>query len=197
MERRYSARPYEGFFTGGGLHHFQNFEPEDNGRVLTVREALRRSVNLVCIRLMRDVVRHYMFNLPDSSTGFLEDPQDPVRQEYLTRFADREGAEYLQRPLPKAEHPPGGNRRPIHGLRAQPLQPDRPRLPGAGPSAVVMAGGNVRGPDAGNYKFTSGLTAQILKMLAPVLSPLTSQIGTPDPGRCDSLGRNPIVAAAP
>ncbi len=97
LDRRYSASPHEGFFTGGGLHYFENFEPEDNARVLTVREALRRSVNLVFIRLMRDMVHHFMFNLPDSSTSFLEDAQDPVRQEYLTRFADREGAEYLRR----------------------------------------------------------------------------------------------------
>jgi membrane peptidoglycan carboxypeptidase len=58
MERTYSANPAEGFFTGGGLHHFDNFEPEDDHKTMTVREALTRSVNLVFIRLMRDVVRH-------------------------------------------------------------------------------------------------------------------------------------------
>lgn len=45
LDRKYSANPGETFFTGGGAHHFENFEREDNGRVLPVREAFRRSVN--------------------------------------------------------------------------------------------------------------------------------------------------------
>ncbi len=28
MERRYSASPYEDFFTGGGVHHFENFDQD-------------------------------------------------------------------------------------------------------------------------------------------------------------------------
>ena len=58
LQRPYSASPAEAFFTGGGLHQFSNFEPEDDGRILRVREAFHRSVNLVFIRLMRDLVRH-------------------------------------------------------------------------------------------------------------------------------------------
>ena len=34
MERSYSASPAEGFFTGGGLHTFENFNREDNGKVM-------------------------------------------------------------------------------------------------------------------------------------------------------------------
>ena len=56
MERSYSANPGEGFVTGGGLQVFHNFEPEDDGRNFTVREAFRGSVNLVFIRMMRDIV---------------------------------------------------------------------------------------------------------------------------------------------
>ena len=97
MQRRYSADPSEGFFTGGGLHHFVNFDPRDDGRVLTVREALRNSVNLVFIRMMRDVAHHYMFNAPASSATLLEDASDPLRREYLSRFADREGSQFLGR----------------------------------------------------------------------------------------------------
>lgn len=97
MQRRYSADPSEGFFTGGGLHHFENFDPRDNGRVMTVREALRNSVNLVFIRMMRDVAHHYMFNAPASSATLLEDASDPLRREYLSRFADREGSRFLAR----------------------------------------------------------------------------------------------------
>jgi len=97
MQRRYSADPSEGFFTGGGLHHFVNFDPRDDGRVLTVREALRNSVNLVFIRMMRDIAHHYMFNAPASSATLLEDASDPLRREYLSRFADREGSQFLGR----------------------------------------------------------------------------------------------------
>ena len=43
LERRYSASTGEGFFTGGGLHHFDNFKREDNGRVMSLRDGLRNS----------------------------------------------------------------------------------------------------------------------------------------------------------
>ncbi|MDP3565308.1 MAG: hypothetical protein Q8R70_12550, partial [Methanoregula sp.] len=36
MERRYSAGPWERFFTGGGLHTFANFNKEDNNKVMPV-----------------------------------------------------------------------------------------------------------------------------------------------------------------
>ncbi|MES2297622.1 MAG: transglycosylase domain-containing protein [Pseudomonadota bacterium] len=97
LERTYSANPGESFFTGGGVHHFNNFKKEDNGRIMTVREALRHSVNLVFVRLMRDVVHFYMFQTPGSSATLLADADDPRRANYLARFADREGREFLQR----------------------------------------------------------------------------------------------------
>ena len=97
MERRYSASPAEGFFTGGGLHHFENFEAADNQRVLTVREATTRSVNLVYIRLMRDLVRHLMFHQPGAAAALRADGDDPARQALLARFADKEGREYMAR----------------------------------------------------------------------------------------------------
>ncbi|HEY9028877.1 MAG TPA: transglycosylase domain-containing protein, partial [Burkholderiaceae bacterium] len=97
MERTYSANPAEGFFTGGGLHHFDNFEPEDNGRTMTVREALTRSVNLVFIRLMRDIVHHVMARGEGESAALIDDEDDPRREAYLSRFADREGREFVAR----------------------------------------------------------------------------------------------------
>ncbi|MDQ2991133.1 MAG: transglycosylase domain-containing protein, partial [Pseudomonadota bacterium] len=95
IERKYSGSPGEGFFTGGGLHHFGNFSKLDDSKILTVRQALRNSTNLVFVRLMRDVVRYYMFQLPGSSAALLADSDDPRRAEYLARFADREGREFL------------------------------------------------------------------------------------------------------
>ncbi|MCK0507317.1 transglycosylase domain-containing protein [Aromatoleum anaerobium] len=97
LERRYSASPGESFFTGGGLHTFNNFRREDNGRTVTVREALQASINLPFVRLMRDIVRHTMYQVPGSTAKLLEDDSDPRRGEYLSRFADREGQVFLRR----------------------------------------------------------------------------------------------------
>ena len=97
LEREYSASTGEGFYTGGGVHHFGNFNKDDNGRVMTLRQALRNSVNLVFVRLMRDVVHFYMFQSPDSSASLLKDADDPRRAQYLARFADKEGREFLHR----------------------------------------------------------------------------------------------------
>jgi membrane peptidoglycan carboxypeptidase len=97
FERKYSGSPGEGFFTGGGLHHFGNFSKLDDQRILTVRQALQNSTNLVFVRLMRDVVRYYMFQLPGSSAALLADADDPRRAGYLSRFADREGQTFLAR----------------------------------------------------------------------------------------------------
>ncbi len=95
MGRVYSASPAEKFFTGGGVHTFSNFNPEDNGQTFTVREGFHRSSNLVFIRLMRDIVHHFYFKRPGVTKNILHDERDPMRQEYLRRFADREGREYL------------------------------------------------------------------------------------------------------
>jgi len=95
LERRYSASTNERFFTGGGMHTFHNFRKEDNGRNPTLIEALRESINLPFIRLMRDIVRYSIY-LNESRTQLLADDQDPRRREYLSRFADREGQVFLR-----------------------------------------------------------------------------------------------------
>ncbi|XVO88538.1 transglycosylase domain-containing protein [Pseudomonas palleroniana] len=97
LDRTYSANPAEGFFTGGGLHHFHNFRSQDNGRSPTLRDALRESINLPFIRLMRDIVRYTTYAGPNNSAQLLKDDNDPRRQEYLARFADREGTAFLLR----------------------------------------------------------------------------------------------------
>jgi membrane peptidoglycan carboxypeptidase len=97
MNRTYSASPHEAFFTGGGRHEFHNFDPKDDDRVMTVRAGFAGSVNLVFIRLMRDVVNYCMFRVPGSSARVLEDADDPLRQVLLRRFADREGQQFLRR----------------------------------------------------------------------------------------------------
>jgi membrane peptidoglycan carboxypeptidase len=96
MNRRYRASPAESFFTGSGLHRFHNFDAKDNRQVLSVREAFQRSVNLVFVRLMRDVVRHHSFGVRDA-VRILEERNHPARITYITRFADREGSEFLRK----------------------------------------------------------------------------------------------------
>ncbi|MFC6297757.1 glycosyl transferase family 51 [Pseudomonas sp. CCM 7893] len=97
LNRQYSASPGESFFTGGGLHHFHNFRNEDNGRSPTLRDALRESINLPFIRLMRDLVRYSTYHGANNSAELLKDDNDPRRQEYLAQFADREGTTFLLR----------------------------------------------------------------------------------------------------
>jgi membrane peptidoglycan carboxypeptidase len=97
LDRTYSASTGESFFTGGGRHTFRNFDAADDSRTMTVREAMDRSVNLVFVRLMRDVVLRTIADLPSASPTLLEDPDDPKRAEYLARFADREGSQFLAR----------------------------------------------------------------------------------------------------
>ncbi|MET0849496.1 MAG: transglycosylase domain-containing protein [Candidatus Rokuibacteriota bacterium] len=96
MARRYPAHPGQ-FVTGGGVQAFGNFDPEDDGRIMSVAEGFRRSVNLVFIRLMRDIVDHYVYARPGSIGRILDDPGDTRRETYLARFADREGAEFIRR----------------------------------------------------------------------------------------------------
>jgi len=96
LDRRYSAGPGELFFTGGGLHHFNNFTKDENNKIMSVRHALRDSINLVFIRLMRDLVYHHLYK-PEGLARWLESPDDPKRKEYLQRFAANEGSTYLRR----------------------------------------------------------------------------------------------------
>ncbi|QGA51812.1 transglycosylase domain-containing protein [Pseudomonas brassicacearum] len=97
LDRTYSASPGEAFFTGGGLHTFHNFRKEDNGRNPTLRDALRESINLPFIRLMRDLVRYATYAGSNNSSQLLKDDKDPRRQEYLAQFADHEGTAFLLR----------------------------------------------------------------------------------------------------
>jgi membrane peptidoglycan carboxypeptidase len=98
LERRYSASPHETFFTGGGAHRFENFDGEKHDhRVLSVREAFHHSVNLVFIRLMREVVRHKVHRGGTEVDQILAEVYDPRRQALLARFADHEGTVYLSR----------------------------------------------------------------------------------------------------
>jgi len=150
MERRYSANPGETFFTGGGAHRFANFDSADNGRILTVREAFHRSVNLVFIRLMRDLVYYHLCRLPDVTPGVLDDVDHPARRRILESFADWEGKQFLTGFYRKYEglKPDEALQKFVDGLRKTPK-----RL------AVIYR--SVR-PDAGIDGFAAFLIANLL-----------------------------------
>jgi membrane peptidoglycan carboxypeptidase len=95
MQRSYSAATGERFFTGGGMHRFNNFDGTYEGQMLTVAEAFSQSVNLPFIRLMRDIVYHYAVNLPGNPTDAIDNPDNPLRRIYLSRFAEMEGQQFL------------------------------------------------------------------------------------------------------
>lgn len=97
MERGYSAHPGERFLTGGGTQVFSNFDRTFDDRILTVSQGFQHSVNLVWVRVMRDIIAHLMYGSPTSMTRVLEDADDPARQEYLARFADTEGGVFVDR----------------------------------------------------------------------------------------------------
>jgi membrane peptidoglycan carboxypeptidase len=97
LQRKYSGNPGETFFTAGGVHHFDNFESFENGQMFTVSGAFQNSVNLVFIRLMRDVVNYYRFRVPGATPAVLQDWNEPARQHYLARFADQEGRLFMGR----------------------------------------------------------------------------------------------------
>lgn len=97
LDRKYSASPGEAFFTAGGMHTFGNFERSENSEILTVAQGFENSVNLVFIRLMRDIEGYYIYRVPGASPALLTDPDCPDRRRYLERFADQEGSLFLSR----------------------------------------------------------------------------------------------------
>ncbi|MBZ9612664.1 transglycosylase domain-containing protein [Rheinheimera maricola] len=97
LERRYSANPKESFYTGGGLHTFNNFRQEEDKLNPTIAEALQQSINLPFVRLLQDMVNYSIYHGENSSYQLLADDDNPRRDQYLRRFADREGGTFLRR----------------------------------------------------------------------------------------------------
>lgn len=97
MSRTYSGNPHEVFFTGSGAHTFANFEHEEDYKTMDLHEAFHDSVNLVFIRLMRDIINYTIAQGAQTKEELLDDPDAPERQNYLERFADEEGSQFLNR----------------------------------------------------------------------------------------------------
>jgi membrane peptidoglycan carboxypeptidase len=96
MARRYSASPGERIFTGGGLQTFSNFNKDDNSKIMPVSEAFRNSVNLVFIRIMRDIVYYHIFQRYGTTPRALEKIADSEKKRLLSTFADKEGKFFIR-----------------------------------------------------------------------------------------------------
>jgi membrane peptidoglycan carboxypeptidase len=148
MERRYSANPGETFFTGAGAHTFSNFKREDDGKTPSVREALRESINLSFIRIMRDVVYHYIYRPPENPGRVLQDARHPERGAYLSRFADHEGRVFIRHFYRKYQ-----------GLTREELLPELLDNVRASPHRYAVIYRSVA-PDAGLPDFSKFMRAQ-------------------------------------
>ncbi|MGL4219696.1 MAG: transglycosylase domain-containing protein [Shewanella sp.] len=96
LQREYSASPHEQFFTGGGLHVFNNFKKTEDLKVPTMYQALQDSINLPFVRLMRDIVNYSSSMQNEGNMArLLRNDKDPRREEYLRVFADREGNTFV------------------------------------------------------------------------------------------------------
>lgn len=96
LRREYSASANEQFFTGGGLHVFNNFKKTEDLKVPTLYQALQESINLPFVRLMRDIVNYSSSMQNEGNMArLLRNDKDPRREEYLRVFADREGNTFV------------------------------------------------------------------------------------------------------
>ena len=165
LARKYSGSPGESFFTAGGLHHFANFDPDENGRIFTVADAFQNSVNLAFIRLMRDIEHYYIFRVPGASPSVLEDANDPARRRYLDRFADFEGRTFLRRFYAKYDGQSSDRalQTLVAGVRMTPLR-----------AAVIFR--SVR-PDASLAQFSDFLTARFPHPAAKIDAELYAKYG--------------------
>ena len=93
--RDYSANPSERFFTGGGVHAFVNFDKRHDHLRMTVQEGLRHSVNLVFVRLMRDIVNYQIGKLPGAHE-MLSDTTGVMHEQYLRKFVEYESHSLLK-----------------------------------------------------------------------------------------------------
>ncbi len=95
LERTYSANPRERFYTGRGLHTFANFDSRFEGD-LSLRAAFRHSVNLVFIRLLRDLVEFYTAECGYDEKAILAERNHPDRRALLDAALAQEAREQLR-----------------------------------------------------------------------------------------------------
>jgi len=106
LDRKYSGSPYETFMTGGGLHRFRNYDPAQDARRMSVREATIQSNNLAFVRLMRDLVRFHQARLDYVPSEVLAVRDGATRRRLLERAADDEARQILWRTFKQYRNQP-------------------------------------------------------------------------------------------
>jgi len=94
LDRTFSADQGEAFFTGRGVHYFANFDDDLTGQT-TLRVAFQHSVNLVYIRLMRELTQYYTAELDFDQKAILADSDHPKRKAVLEAAMDNEARDDL------------------------------------------------------------------------------------------------------
>jgi len=97
LQRSISGNPHQAFFTGGGVHTFKNFKEDQDNRVFTIEEGFCQSVNLVFIRLMKEVVDYYTANLGYNVKALLSETNNPERLPLLREAMELESVEFLKK----------------------------------------------------------------------------------------------------
>jgi len=97
MQRRYSASPYQTFLTGKRCAEVLEFRPERQRPDSHGGARTANSVNLVFVRLMREITDHLTYRAPSVAAALFDDPSHPERSNYLARFADTEGKQFVYR----------------------------------------------------------------------------------------------------
>ena len=97
LQRKISADPHQAFFTGGGLHVFKNFKEDQDEKKYTIEDGLCHSVNLVFIRIMKELVNYYIAELGYDKKKLLANPNDPKRIPLLKEAAAAEGVQFLRK----------------------------------------------------------------------------------------------------
>jgi len=180
LERRYSANPYETFYTGGGDHVFHNFESSENGRAYTVRDAFAHSTNLVFVRLMRDLVRYHEARLPYDAAEVFGSADDPLRVRLLREEGDRESRLILWRAWSR-----------LHGMSVDDMAADVLQgRPNARDLAVLHFAWGGKASDLGAWLTRQGCDAD-----AAEVAEMAEKYGKPTFGPRDYaylLGKHPL-----
>lgn len=106
MDRKYAVGAGEAFNTGGGRHVFSNFG-KLSAAAMPLWSATAQSVNLVFVRLMKDVVYHHLFRPESKVAPILDDENHPQRQELLRLYVEKDGNRHLRSHFKRWQGMPG------------------------------------------------------------------------------------------
>lgn len=95
MLRQFSANPHQTFFTGGGIHKFQNYNKDDNGRIVSLHDAFIKSINLPFVRALQETVRFHIHR--NEAFQKLSAGDEATKRQLLLQFVDKESKLFLNK----------------------------------------------------------------------------------------------------